>query len=296
MLRRFHRVAISPDVSLTDETLNTIRSLSTKDILFLEERVGKFELEPEAFESIDALISGWCTILDRNFLSRFPRLKYVGLRATSTHYVDIPYLQSNDVCLTTLKSYGDRGTAEFVIETIMTYCRKTRMAAGCLPSEVGSKRLGLVGFGSVGKLVARMAGGLGIDVSYYHPSGPDAAHSHSVNFLPLHELLSRSDWISFHTPAFRIVLSSQEFELIRRGTQIIVTTLGLPFTIEDFSAFTRREHYRTVFDLCAAHQYVEDLTRLPNVEVVKFFSARTEESVRRAEQQLLENIYCYLRI
>lgn len=49
-------------------------------------------------------------------------------------------------------------------------------------------------------------------------------------------------------------------------------------------------------DMCAAHAVAHATTRLPGVEVRDLYAARTIESIRRAEAQLIENLASVLSL
>jgi D-3-phosphoglycerate dehydrogenase len=62
------------------------------------------------------------------------------------------------------------------------------------------KRLGIIGFGNIGRQVAQKVSGLGMDVSYYdiNPAPDDVEKLLNVQYRPLDEILSGSDIISVH--------------------------------------------------------------------------------------------------
>lgn len=69
--------------------------------------------------------------------------------------------------------------------------------------EVSGRRLGLIGFGAIGRKLAAMAGALGISVAAHDPymdAGDAAWAEHSVQNLDLDQLYATSDAISLHVP------------------------------------------------------------------------------------------------
>ena len=68
--------------------------------------------------------------------------------------------------------------------------------------ELRDKTLGIVGLGRIGKAVCERAGAFGMRIVATEPY-PDAAfaEAHNVIFLPLPELLAKSDVVSLHAPA-----------------------------------------------------------------------------------------------
>ena len=73
---------------------------------------------------------------------------------------------------------------------------------GQSPFLLSGKTVGLVGFGAIGKAVARLLSGFGCTVLYYKPNRLGEGHEKGlgVDYAELPELLSRSDVVSLHCP------------------------------------------------------------------------------------------------
>jgi len=107
--------------------------------------------------------------------------------------------------------------------------RENLLAKG-LP-EIRGARLGLVGCGLIGREVAKIAGFMGAEISYYDPVRlPKEAEAElRLNFLPLDELLAASEAISLHVPLneqTRGLIGRREFNLMAPGTLLINTARG----------------------------------------------------------------------
>ena len=73
---------------------------------------------------------------------------------------------------------------------------------GRSPFLLSGKTVGLVGFGAIGKAVARLLAGFGCEILYSKPHrlGGDEEMAHGVAFAALPELLARADVVSLHCP------------------------------------------------------------------------------------------------
>jgi D-3-phosphoglycerate dehydrogenase len=96
--------------------------------------------------------------------------------------------------------------------------------------EVRNKTLGIVGLGRVGSEVARRARAFSMRLLGYDPFvTPDYASRLGVELLPLDELLSRSDFITLHTPLTANtanLIGKREFSLMRPDARLINVARG----------------------------------------------------------------------
>jgi phosphoglycerate dehydrogenase-like enzyme len=97
--------------------------------------------------------------------------------------------------------------------------------------EVAEARIGIIGFGDIGRKVAELALSLGASVSYYDVQrAPEGLENElGVAFKPLDELLAACDVISLHVPLTdrtRGMLGSREFRLMPEGALLINTSRG----------------------------------------------------------------------
>ena len=95
-------------------------------------------------------------------------------------------------------------------------------------TEIGGKTLGLIGFGRIAQELAKRAEALGMKVIYTRPSGknPDFPQ---YTWLPLEQLLQRSDFVSLHIPMpgdGKAVLGAAELALMKPTAYLINTARG----------------------------------------------------------------------
>ena len=136
------------------------------------------------------------------------------------------------------------GVAEYVIATAMlllrgAYQSTDAVVAGRWPRnalsngrEIGGKTLGLVGFGSIGQLTARLAQGLGLRV-IAHDAMLGAAHpafaQAGVARVGLDELTASADVISLHVPllaATRRLFDATRIAAMKPGAVLINSARG----------------------------------------------------------------------
>jgi phosphoglycerate dehydrogenase-like enzyme len=98
--------------------------------------------------------------------------------------------------------------------------------------EIGGSRIGLVGFGYIGREVARIASVLGASVVYHTKRRQPVAveKEYKVSYRHLDELLAESDIVSLHVPlneSTRGMIGARELALMKAGSLLVNTARGL---------------------------------------------------------------------
>ena len=98
-------------------------------------------------------------------------------------------------------------------------------------ADVWGKTLGLLGFGRIGRAVARRAGGFKMRVIYHDAvrAPEDAEKKYSVTFVPMEQILAEADFLSVHVPLLpetRHLLSTAQFAKMKKTAFLINTSRG----------------------------------------------------------------------
>lgn len=143
-------------------------------------------------------------------LQRCPNLKLVSRRGIGYDSVDLDACRRHGVAVVRATGAVEAAVAEQVMAYILYFARRidaqnARMHAGqwsrVMSYGAKNRTLGLVGFGGIGKEVARRAVPFGMQVLYYcrHPR-PEWENEYHVQYAPLDELLRASDYLSVNVP------------------------------------------------------------------------------------------------
>jgi len=108
-------------------------------------------------------------------------------------------------------------------------CRNRLLGEGL--SEIRGSRIGLVGFGHIGRCFARILLALGASVAYFAPHrlSPEEELQFPVEYKPLDELLSTSNVVSLHLPLndkTRGLIGARELSLMQQGSFLVNTARG----------------------------------------------------------------------
>src|SRR5262249_46004845 len=141
-------------------------------------------------------------------LRRLPRLKMITVCGIGTDAIDLEAAKELGIVVCNLPGQTAPIVAEHAVGLMLAGARPARVPTNELKSGrwtsrdnvyLHGKTLGLVGAGSIAAEMARLGQALGMDVLAwtFHPT-PERAARLGVTFVPLEELLSRSDVVSLH--------------------------------------------------------------------------------------------------
>jgi D-3-phosphoglycerate dehydrogenase len=158
---------------------------------------------------------------------------FLGTGAAS--YMNVAEIEALGVKVHTIKGYGDTPLAEHTIALMMACCRDlARMDRGIRAGswqslegmQVNGKTLGVVGLGGIGAEVARIAGGMGMQVIAWNRT-PRAGTA--VPQVALDELLQRSDVVSLNltlNDETRGMITAERIARMKRGVVLVNTARG----------------------------------------------------------------------
>ncbi|MGY2374298.1 hydroxyacid dehydrogenase [Pseudomonas sp. SDO524_S393] len=122
-----------------------------------------------------------------------------------------------------------------VVKRIVESDRKLRHATGfsredLMGEEIHGRTLGLVGLGEIGRRVARIAAGFGLEVLAYDPYlRSEQILAQGATPVTLPELLRRSDFVSLHCPlnaSTRHLMGAEQFAAMKAGAVFLSTARG----------------------------------------------------------------------
>ena len=192
----------------------------------------------------EALIVRNRTQVRGDLLAALGRCRVVGRLGVGLDNIDVAGCEARGMTVIPATGANALSVAEHVIASAMlllrgAYQSTAAVAAGQWPRaalsngrEIGGKTMGLVGFGSIGQLTARLARGLGMDVMAFdammdgdHPAYA-ALGAHAAG---LDELVAAADVVSLHVPLLdstRNLFDAQRIAAMKRGAVLINTARG----------------------------------------------------------------------
>ena len=178
-------------------------------------------------------------------LQAAPKLKIAANVAVGFDNIDVAACTQRGVIATNTPGVLDETTADFAWTLLMAVAR--RLGEGdalarsgnwkgwdldqLVGTDVWGKTLGIVGFGRIGKALARRAGGFRMKVIYTDAVRATAGAEHELRaeYRDINALLAESDFISIHTPLLpetRGLFNAANFERMKRTAFLVNTSRG----------------------------------------------------------------------
>lgn len=195
-------------------------------------------------QTADALIVRNRTQVRDELLAELARCKVVGRLGVGLDNIDVPACEARGIKVVPATGANALAVAEYVIGTAMVllrgvYLSSDRVASGQWPRaalsngrEISGTCLGLIGFGGIGRLTARLAQGLGMTVMAHDPmlaSDSPVWSETGVRCASLDQLIASADVISLHvplTPGTANMLSAERIGQMKPGAVVINTSRG----------------------------------------------------------------------
>ena len=254
-------------------------------------------------------------VLDAAALERAPHLKLICIAATGVNNVDVPTATAQGITVCNCRGYATPAVVQHVFALLLAFCtrwpeyqqavragRWQRASQFCLLDfpirELAGKTLGIVGYGELGRGVARVAEAFGMRVLIAQRPGTVETLEDRT---PLPVLLPQVDVLSLHcplTPATRGLIGAWELALMRRDAFLINTARG-GLVDEALLADALRQGALggAGVDVLSleppAHGNPLLAPDIPNLIVTPHSAWGSRESRQRLVGQLVENIQSY---
>ncbi len=179
--------------------------------------------------------------LHKGVLEKLPTLKLIATRSTGYDHIDTSYCAAHGITVSNVPTYGERAVAEHVFALLLAISHRLPEAMdraqrghfspeGLEGFDLAGKILGVIGTGSIGRHVIRIASGFGIEVVAFDARpDPRLATEASFRYAELEELLGTADVITLHVPSLpetRHMLSARAFAHMKDGVVVINTARG----------------------------------------------------------------------
>lgn len=292
----FNQITIIDKCRLTDEGIREISDLSKYPLIRYQDNPSSEEEIIARIGESDCVLISWQTTLSAHVIASAPQLKYIGmccsLYSETSANVDIAKARELGITVRGVRDYGDEGVVEFIFSQLINLFK----GHGSYqwrdePVELGHKSIGIIGLGTLGRLVTETALHFGMEVCYFGKNRKEDAEQKGIRFLPLHELLAHCDIVTTHLPKHTVLLGEEEFKRKKANSILINTSLGLTFDEKAFWDWLKKDEKSfAIFDSDGAGSSYEAFSKLSNVILYPRSAGYTEESKMRLTKKVIANL------
>lgn len=274
---------------------------------------------------IDVLLVRSATKVRQDIIDNCPTLKVIGRGGVGMDNIDVAYAREKGIHVINTPASSSESVAELVFAHLFSGARFLHDSNRNMPLdgdtqfnnlkkaysngiELRGKTIGIIGFGRIGREVARMALGLGmkviatdkyvdeatIKVDFYNGQFINVA----IETEPIEDVLRHSDFISLHVPAQDdYIIGKAEFDLMKQDVGIINCARG--GVIDEVALIDALDEEKVLF--AGLDVFEEEPTPAiqvlmnPKVSLTPHIGAATLEAQERIGTELAEQIISLLK-
>jgi (S)-sulfolactate dehydrogenase len=298
---------------ITSQALDTLRSKNK--VIYEPELYQDRAALIVAMQNIDGLIVRNLTQVNEEILVASPSLKVVGRLGVGLENIELPACAKRNIKVIPATGANAESVAEYVVGAAVALTR------GFIPATMATLKgewprphfsgyheflgqtLGIVGFGSIGRVVAKKAHAFGLQCLAYDPmlSGDSVVlDGFSVPLLPLNTLLSKSNAVSLHLPYLpetKNLFNATTLDQMKEGACLINTARG--GIVDELALAERLLSGRiggAAIDVFSAEP-AKDLNHFAGIEnliLTPHIAGVTHESNERVSQMIADEVNRYL--
>ena len=203
---------------------------------------------------ISVLLVRSATQVRKNIIDNCQSIKIIGRGGVGMDNIDVEYAKTKDILVINTPAASSNSVAELVFAHLFSGSRFLFDSNRSMPLEgeknfkalkknyskgieLKNKNLGIIGLGRIGREVARIGFGLGMNILAFDKFTTEKsievkfneqnAYTFEINLISFDEILKKSDFITLHVPAQKtFLIGKKEFEKMKKGSSIINASRG----------------------------------------------------------------------
>lgn len=256
-------------------------------------------------------------VMTADIMDRCPNLRYIGVQATGYNVVDTAAARQRGITVTNVPAYSTPSVAQFTLALLLEltchaahhdnavkegrWCSCRDFCFWDMPvMELDGKTMGIIGFGSIGRAVGRLAKALGMKVlatgSRPCPEGLAIADA----YVDVDTLLAQSDVVSLHCPLFpetHHIINAESIAKMKDGALLVNTARG-PLVDQDAltAALNSGKLGGAALDVVEVEPMLETnpLLHAKNCVITPHIAWASHEARGRLLDTVVENLKCWM--
>lgn len=249
-------------------------------------------------------------------MDAFENLRLIGVARAGTENVDIGAATERGIIVVNVMGRNAEAVSDFAIGMMLSESRNIARAHtaihnqvwrktfsnGSFIPEMRGKRIGIVGFGHIGRFIAEKLSGFKVDIAVYDPwVDKQAVSNASAVHVDKETLFKTSDYITLHarlTDDSRGLVGKSELELMKPTAYLINTArAGLVHMPALVQALEQQQIAGAALDVFEEEPIPDNhpLLKLDNVTLTTHIAGTTTEALTRSPKLLVEQVKAVLR-
>ncbi|TIH12972.1 D-2-hydroxyacid dehydrogenase [Marinifilum sp. JC120] len=257
------------------------------------------------------------TALSAKIIKKLPRLKFISVLATGYNVVDLEAAAARNIPVSNVPGYSPPSVAQHVFALLLNHSNRVAMHDRAVKEgqwaqqkdfcfwnapliELAGKKIGIVGFGDIGKKVGTIANSFGMEVLVYAPRPKPAPEYTPFSFVSLEELFREADAVSLHCP---LTADNEKFvdkkllSTMKSNAYLINTARGPLINETDLAAaLTSGIIAGAALDVVEEEPMMpgNPLSGTPNLTITPHIAWATLEARSRLTDTTVENVKAFL--
>jgi len=249
------------------------------------------------------------TKFPRAILEQLPNLKLLCTRSVGFDHIDVPYCAERGIVVAHVPDYGSHVIAEHAFALLLSTLRhiqegNRRVTSGVFDYRglrgmtLQGKTLGIIGTGKIGKKVAEIAHGFGMNILAFDVyQAADIVEKFGVKYVTQDELYAQSDIISLHAPALpstKGMINKESIAKMKDGVIIVNTARGSLINSKDLlEALNSGKVKHALLDVLENESSMEEdsaLVKHPKGVTTPHIAFYADDSVRNMYNDCFESV------
>lgn len=282
---------------------------------------------PGRLNEYDAITVRSATQVRKELIDICPNIKLIGRGGVGMDNIDVEYARSKGLAVINTPAASSHSVAELVFAHLFSGVRFLYEANRLMPGqgntafgslkkkyakgmELQGKTLGVIGFGRIGREVAKLAFGAGMDVLAFDifefkpdvelKLAGDTVVTMQVKKVSKEELLKQADFVSIHVPAQedgQAAIGTAELDLMKEGAGLVNCSRG--GVVNEEALLAALDSGRLAFAALDVFENEptpsEEVLSHPKVSLSPHIGASTSEAQKRIGVELATEIIEYFK-
>ena len=144
--------------------------------------------------------------IDRCVMEKCPSIRFIGVLATGYNVIDVEAAKEKGITVCNVPTYGTQSVAQYAIALLLELCHHIGEHSACVKAgewsknadwcfwkyplvELSGKKMGIIGFGRIGRMTGKLAAALGMEVLAFDSHPADDAKADGYRYSSLDEVI-----------------------------------------------------------------------------------------------------------